>query len=120
MQTYLTDAFSALTENEPWITELQTREPIVYITARIFGILLFIGFIAAMLAIVFAINKATVTHGSHQMKEYEYARNEAAHAVVASLRSQNVPDNEIKDILRHKYGFDTETANMLLSRNASL
>ncbi|WP_320928164.1 hypothetical protein [Hungatella sp.] len=115
MQSFLHNIFFALTERETWITGLQVREPVVYIAAGIFGILLFCGFVAALVAIGFTAKKQSQSHEERHLRYYDVARNEAAKAVINSLRSQNIPENEIRDILLKEYSFDKLAADALMA-----
>lgn len=116
MNGYFTSLMEGWMENETWISQLTAREPIVYIAAGIFGILLFVGFIASIFAIIYAINHHSDTSSRRHAEVYQSGRNEAAKAVISALRSAGMPDAEIRETLMKEYGCNAVMVDSLMGQ----
>lgn len=114
MSEYFSNLMSGWLENAPWVAELPPRAPIVYIATGIFGVLLFVGFIASMLAIGFTARRHADTAHENRFQQYHIEQERAAKIVISTLRSAGTKDEEIREILIDQYHFNALTADALL------
>lgn len=115
MNYFFTVLMNGWLENEQWISRLTPREPVIYIAAGVLGILLFIGFIASIIAIVFAIKHQTKASNKSHAQMYRTEKNEAAQMVISALRESEMTEQEIRDILISQFSFDALSVDSLLA-----